>query len=490
MEKRKGLVIIHVDGLGYHYLQKALEQGRMPFVQNLIDHDGYEVLQYRCGLPSTTPFCQAGILYGDNSEIPSFRWWDKQSGLLVAFGGLSSFGHVAHKYFRGCDPLTRGGASIATCYPDSNRATWRIGYREHGHSLERQSFSQQHVLESWALNPIHLLDWLRRGLWEIWKANVHYWHTRLSGRPMARTYVISDMLNEILLHHLTRFAVIRAMKENVPVIYGAFYAYDETGHAFGPESDYAFRVLRHVDNTIRRIANKLHPEEPGARDYEMVILSDHGQAETVPFSHEYRCRLAESLGEWLPTYEIEETKGKHITRKGAIDGHIMLTYSGGLAHMYFKDISWRLRHDEIEERFPGLIEKVAGTPGIGFTLTRGESGNILTTKDEQIKFTAGCQMPRAARELLERYDHPEILAQQLEKLNSFERAGDLILFGQSTDHHQINFENQVGGHGSIGGEQLFPFILAKREWKFDTSKVISSSDLYPLLKRLRDQLVN
>ncbi|MGE5263443.1 MAG: alkaline phosphatase family protein [Acidobacteriota bacterium] len=490
MEKRKGLVIIHVDGLGYHYLQKALEQGRMPFVQNLIDHEGYEVLPYRCGLPSTTPFCQAGILYGDNSEIPSFRWWDKQSGLLVAFGGLSSFKHVAHKYFNGCDPLTRGGASIATCYPDSTRATWRLGYREHGHPLERQPFSQRRVLESWALNPIHLLDWLRRGLWEIWKANVQYWRTRLSGRRMAVTYVIGDMLNEILLHHLTRFAVIQAMKEGLPVIYGGFYAYDETGHAFGPGADYSFRILRHVDNTIRRIARNCHPGEPGARDYEMVILSDHGQVETVPFSHEYHCQLADSLAQWLPTYEIEETKGKHITCKGAIDGHIMLTYSGGLAHMYFKDISWHLRHDEIEERFPGLIEKVAGTPGIGFILTRGESGNILTTKDEQIKFTAGCQMPRAARELLVRYDDPEILAQQLEKLNSFERAGDLILFGQSTDHHQINFENQVGGHGSIGGDQLFPFILAKREWKFDTSKVISSSDLYPLLKRLRDQLIS
>jgi hypothetical protein len=66
----------------------------------------------------------------------------------------------------------------------------------------------------------------------------------------------------------------------------------------------------------------------------------------------------------------------------------------------------------------------------------------------------------------------------------------LILFGKYTDHHQINFEDQVGGHGSIGGEQLFPFILAKREWKFDTSRVTSSSDLYPMLKRLRDQLIN
>ena len=75
--------MIHVDGLSHARLQAALEQGHMPFVSQLIESDGYEALPYRCGVPSTTPFAQAGILFGDNSEIPSYRWWDKQAGLLV-----------------------------------------------------------------------------------------------------------------------------------------------------------------------------------------------------------------------------------------------------------------------------------------------------------------------------------------------------------------------------------------------------------------------
>src|SRR5437867_13122898 len=95
----KGLFILHVDGLSYHYLSRALAQGQMPYVRRLIEQEGYQAQPYRCGIPSTTPFAQAGILYGDNREIPSFRWWDKQSGLLVAFGGNSSFRRVAHKYF-------------------------------------------------------------------------------------------------------------------------------------------------------------------------------------------------------------------------------------------------------------------------------------------------------------------------------------------------------------------------------------------------------
>lgn len=489
MAKQKGLVIVHIDGLGYDYLVEAIKQGRMPFVSELLEKEGYEILRYRSGLPSTTPFVQAGILYGNNSDIPSFRWWDKQSGVYVSFGGRSTFNHVAHKYFRDCEPLTAGGAAIATCYPAAAAATYRLAYREHGRSVSQERFTYRHVITNWALNPINLLDWVRHGLWQIWIGNFEYWRARLRGRPAAKMYVISDMLEEILLHQLTRFAVVEAMEGKYPVIYGAFYAYDETAHAFGPQSDYASRVLHHVDNTIRRIALRRRHDGPDARDYELVILSDHGQIDTVPFEQKYGYRPADLLAEWLPTYEVEEFRGKKITPRQAIDGHIVLTYSGGLGHLYFRDLCWRLQYDEVEERFPGLVKQVATTPGIGLVLMRDGANDLLITKEEQIRINSSRGLPRAARNLLGRFDKPEIAAQELSKLNSFDRSGDLIIFGDYEDHHQINFETQVGGHGSLGGEQQFPFIMAKREWRLNTSDVTCASDLYPLLRRLRDRLV-
>jgi hypothetical protein len=44
-----------------------------------------------CGVPPTTPACQAGILQGNNTNIPAFRWLDKKTGLtlenlLIDFG--------------------------------------------------------------------------------------------------------------------------------------------------------------------------------------------------------------------------------------------------------------------------------------------------------------------------------------------------------------------------------------------------------------------
>src|ERR1700752_2199493 len=114
--RRNGLVVIHVDGLSHGRLLEAMGQGHMPFVSHLRESEGYVAHGYRCGVPSTTPFAQAGILYGDNSEIPSFRWWDRERRVVVQFGAGSTFKKVADKYFDGCHPLTKDGACIAACF--------------------------------------------------------------------------------------------------------------------------------------------------------------------------------------------------------------------------------------------------------------------------------------------------------------------------------------------------------------------------------------
>jgi len=90
--------------------------------------------------------------------------------------------------------------------------------------------------------------------------------------------------------------------------------------------------------------------------------------------------------------------------------------------------------------------------------------------------------------LLGRYDDAAALTPELIRLNSFERSGDIIIFGEQKEQGQVNFEHQVGDHGSIGGDQVWPFLLAKREWGLDLSGVLSAADVYPILSDLRDRL--
>lgn len=471
----KGLVVIHLDGLSHRRLGLALERGHMPFVQSLIDTEGYESLPYRCGVPSTTPFAQAGILYGDNSEIPSYRWWDKQAGMLVTFGSGSTFNRVAGRYFAGRKPLTQGGACIAALYRAG--ATDRFGPPYEERHRPDQHDAGGRVIAAFLLNPVTLYFWIRHGGLALFRIASEYLRARFSRRRTADTFVIADIYHEVVVHHLTRFALLQAMDEGVPVIYACFYTYDEASHAFGPDDPNTLRVLRHIDSTIRLAAAKRGHNKAGV-EYEVAVLSDHGQVETVPFTSADGESLGRKIARLLPNHTITEHRGAQF---GSGRERVEITYSGGLAHIYFADAAGRLDRDGIESRHPGLIAAVAALDKIGVVMVKNE----LVTRDG--RFPLSDPLSPLTRALLESFDTPDMLAEQLRRLNGFECAGDLVVFGAYDGVKQVNFEDQVGGHGSIGGDQLHPFLLVKNEWGLDTSQVTNASDLYPMLVGLRDR---
>lgn len=471
----KGLVVVHLDGLSRRRLDMALQRGHMPFLKSLIETEGYEVLGYRCGVPSTTPFAQAGILYGDNSEIPSYRWWDKQAGLLVAFGSGTTFNAVAGRYFAGRVPLTQGGACIAALYRAG--ATDRFGPPYEERHRPDQHDAGGRVIAAFLLNPVTLYFWIRHGGLALFRIASEYLRARFSRRRTADTFVIADIYHEVVVHHLTRFALLQAMDEGLPVIYACFYTYDEASHAFGPDDPNTLRVLRHIDSTIRLAAGKRHDNRAGA-DYEIAVLSDHGQVETIPFAAADGESLGRKISRLLPGCVVTEHRG---ARLGTGRDRVEITYSGGLAHLYFADIPSRMDAGAVESRHPGLIDGIAALDRVGIVMVKGE----LVTRDG--RFPLSEPLSPRTRALLDRFDEPDILAAQLRRLDSFERAGDLVVFGAYDGEKQVNFEDQVGGHGSIGGDQLHPFLLVKQEWGFDTSRVTNASDLYPMLAALRDR---
>jgi hypothetical protein len=470
------LVVMHIDGLGADSLAEALRDGQMPFTQHLIDAEGYAIHRYRCGVPSTTPFVQAGILYGDNSEIPSFRWWDRDRRILVQFGPRSSFKNVADKYFRGCRPLTQDGACIAACYPGGAKDDFGIAYQDRSYSRDEKSRSAWNVLLPYLANPIHIGDWAWQVAMTLVRIAREYTEARTKGKHPARAYVLSNALEEIFVHHLTRYAVVKAMREGYSPIYSAFYAFDETGHAFGPDDPTSLQILKHVDHSIRKVA-----QARGDR-YELVVLSDHGQIETVPFNSDGAPSVGEVIADMLPGFRVQEMKGKaYGAPEDEARGHVNVTSSGGLAHLYFADQARRLDYGELSTTHPDLAGALSKLEKLALVMARDgkrdvflKGGSVLTGDD--------------VKALLARYDDADILLEQLSRLNSFENSGDLILFGAFVDGKQVNFENQDGGHGSIGGEQLHPFVLAKREWAIDTTAVHGAHQLHSILCGLRDRL--
>ena len=472
------LVILHIDGVSANTLERALGDGDMPHLQRLVDAEDYELHRYRCGLPSTTPFAQAGILYGDNSEIPSFRWWDRERRVLVQFGAGSTFEKVADKYFAGCTPLTQDGACIAACYPAGAADDFGIAYQDRSYGREPRSRSAAGVLVPYLANPVHLGDWVWQTVAVFGRTARDYASSRSEGRHPAPPYVATDVAEEIFVHHLTRYAVQRAMREAYSPIYAGFYAFDETAHAFGPTDPSALRVLKHVDHTVEKIASAR------GGGYELVLLSDHGQVDTTPFAAAAGRAFGDVLATLLPGFHVQEVKGKTYGRsKDKASGQVTAALSGGAAHVYFTDRSARMGYGELMARHPDLVAGIAALPEVAMVMLRDGGEDVFAIARGELRGAA-------IKPLLAQHDDPDILYEQMRRLNSFRSSGDLVAFGSFIEGKQVNFENQAGGHGSIGGEQLHPFVLAKRRWALDTSRVRSAHELHPILGELRDDLAS
>ena len=81
-EPGRGLMMVEIDGLSYWHIKQAIADGLMPTLQEMMDKDGYVLTRVECGLPSMTSACQAGIMFGDNNDIPAYRWYDKSKKKL------------------------------------------------------------------------------------------------------------------------------------------------------------------------------------------------------------------------------------------------------------------------------------------------------------------------------------------------------------------------------------------------------------------------
>ena len=464
-----GLVVLHVDGLSHRALATALEAGDLPFTRTLIEREGYEALPYWSGVPSTTPHAQAGILYGDSADIPGFRWWDRPSGMVVQFGAEGNFKQIAHRYFRGTRPLCEEGACIAACYPAGAAETFGLTYRDRSYRGDRADRGAGSVLAAWAANPLHLADALLHGAQAVGTTAAADLGARVRGRRPARAYVLGDMLEEVLLHHQTRYATASAMDAGYPAIYAGFYAYDETGHGFGVDDRFPRAMLRHVDHSIEAVA-RARRENRSGRAYQLVVLSDHGQVPTRPHREVAGTSLGAVLADALPGCRVEEHNGGAFGPSRGFQARVVVTFSGGLAHVYFTEFPERLHAAEVDRRFPGLAARLAAVPGVAMVLARAGDGTRY----------------RPAEPPLESFGDPARLRRQLDRLLASEACGDLVVVaGWAEPGRQVNFEDQAGGHGSIGGDQDRPFLLVKREWGVSTAGVEDAAGLHPLLWDLR-----
>lgn len=499
-----GFVGIQIDGLSAPHLQTALQKGYLP---NLARHlsRGYQLREYQAGLPSTTPAAQAAIFYGHCKDIPAFRWFEKDSGQLISCNDPDHVQHFRERLFAHRSGLLEGGSSYCNILDGgAARSVFTVSSPRPQTLFGR--FGGWRLLLLLVLHPLRVCRMFGASLIEFFTDHLERRHAKRT-RPWQVSpglFPFIRIICNVLLRELQTFGVIADIYAGVPAIYTTYSGYDELAHHYGPGSRPALKNLKYTDKRIGEIMRMLH-YAPGAR-YELIILSDHGQTPGYPFHNRFGVTLGEAIsaflrqsqpaavaagpleftrvqlgyledelaaqpGDWR--YRLFRATKSRIQRrirqlvpetlKVDHQGGVVITYSSSLAHLYLTGEPRRLSWQEIEAAHPQLLPFLAQHQGIGLVMARAAEGELCFFHGAG-HYCLSDEAPPSPQDLsfLRPFGDPELLLPELRRFGLDEACGDLIIFGAYDGERIACFDDQVGGHGSIGGEQLRPFLILPR----------------------------
>ena len=76
-------------------------------------------------------------------------------------------------------------------------------------------------------------------------------------------------------------------------------------------------------------------------------------------------------------------------------------------------------------------------------------------------------------------------ARHLRRVDSFSNCPDVLVmstYWPETDENAA-FEELIGNHGGLGGEQTRPFLFYPAEWELDDPELVGAESVYRNLKR-------
>jgi len=141
---------------------------------------------------------------------------------------------------------------------------------------------------------------------------------------------------------------------------------------------------------------------------------------------------------------------------------VVVTYSSCLALVYFAATEQRLSLEQItaDARWARLYEQLVAHPGIGLVATLAAGGVNLAGKRGRAILRDGHLEIISGKNPLEIFGTEPYELRAVESLVKQPNAGDCVLFGAFDGYDIVSFDDQVGAHGSAGGDQVYPFIIS------------------------------
>ena len=522
----RGLLILQIDGLSYPRVQRAIEQGLLPTVRRMMDRGTHVLSHYDCGLPSQTSSCQAGIMYGDNFDIPAFRWYDKDRGEMFVSNRLDDVAELAARYARG-HGLLRGGSSINNLMAGDAKKTLLTVSVLAGEPKNVERYSLEDLYLLW-LNPYVFTRSIVLALWDVLVELGQGIRQRLRGiRPrvsrLHKAYPFRRAIANVFLRDLSTYMVMIDVIRGVPAIYTTYIGYDEIAHHAGPSTPDAMNSLRSLDTQLRRILEVVERKAP--RPYDVILLSDHGQSVGATFKQRYGYTLAEFIEDLVQEkvtvtdvnaaesgqehtmtlladmQSVEQRVGGRLgeatvgrARKALqnrleralppaiMDAQVIVCASGNLANVYFDLHAGKVNVRELSQAYPGLVDALVAHPGVGFVVAYAEDGTPWILGQSGVRNLRTGAV--TGSDPLLPYGDPARRAAQLLRLAQFPHAGDLIVNSTIYADGQVAaFEELVGSHGGLGGQQTDAFLLHPADMM--VPPISNAADMFALLDARR-----
>ena len=198
---------------------------------------------------------------------------------------------------------------------------------------------------------------------------------------------------------------------------------------------------------------------------EMSSNEDHFAEAYIPFSDKIK---------------YFKNKRKAYKEQKLLESEIVVLASGNLAMIYLTQWGHRLTYEEINEKFPDMINKIIDNEYIGFVLVRssqkgdmaiGKNGTYYLDTDEI-----------EGENPLKGFGNN--IVQHLKRNSSFKYTPDILVnsFYDAENDEVCAFEELVGSHGGVGGSQSEPFILYPSEWNLPDEEIVGAENIYRILK--------
>jgi uncharacterized membrane protein YvlD (DUF360 family) len=519
-----GTILVQIDGLAETIIRDEIEAGGLPTLARWLASGAYQLARWECDVPSMTSSSQSGILYGNNANIPAFRWYEKPSRRLLVSNHPRDAFLIDQRQATEHGLLREHGSSVGNifaggaehCVVTMSRLTDESG---------RLSARTQDLYD-YFINPYNLYRALGAMAWEL----VLEWWESLRQRVLnvqprmhrGGSYPFLRALTCVLLRDVTTWMLVADMFAGRRVAYADYLGYDEVAHHAGPATRDARRALRKLDGQLRQLESAAR-EAP--RRYQFLVLSDHGQSTGATFRQRYGLTLDQLVRRLMhPSADVQLAGGsgeapgqvhallseaaraagavgaaarsvsKHVglARPEAIDpatraraqieqAEVVVCASGNLGLVYFTRLPDRLSLEAIERAYPGLLAGLAEHPGVGFLLVYSEqSGGAVVLNG------------RGRRNLIDDSvvgDDPLAAfsphtAAFLRRLSTYPNVGDVVVNSAcDRDTRQVTaFEELIGCHGGAGGPQTEPFLLYPASWG-EAPPIIGAEQLHRFLSQ-------